>query len=177
MITGIIKSKSHKYSHLQYIFNKCLSTIYFRDRKWKFYTCRAKVRPQSTVCNDKKGISKFRGSFSGVAVDRKWNFECSGHDIVNGDTYCYWSAMANYFDLPLYYRCRSDFYLNAIESYGSNYFHDRIYNFRCCTGPDFETYGCKETPTYINNFKDNIDFSTNGGILLGLESYHDSTKE
>ena len=155
--------------------------IYFpddRDRRWKVEYCHFSYwneldKRQFIECPSGEAVNMLESIYDQGTGDRQYRFGCTR---VASSSTCSWTDYQNAFDDPVNIHC--DGYIGGIESIHSNYHEDRRWKVQCCHLKEhIDKTGCKLT-SYINDFNQKIEFKLQPDqMFVGLESYHDNSKE
>ena len=128
--------------------------------------------PLKVICADgKQGINRIRSSYSKRHRDRVFQFYCK---TVGTSSCSECKTTPNYINKRhqhINFNCPTNQILSGVESVHYNSGEDRTWKFRCCESLRYVTANCELT-SFINNFKQNFDYTIpRGKVMVGMHSF------
>ena len=114
--------------------------------------------------------------FHDYAKDRTYTYRCK--QISRKDSVCAFDQHGgdkwlNTADHELNYECPTGQFIGGIKSrHKGEPFEDREWMIKCCKNEEVELRGCRQTPHFLNDIRQNFEFSYSERIFNGLRSVH-----
>jgi len=130
-------------------------------------------------CDYDRPISRIQSEHSSWYGDRRFDYRCEAHPLLSGvSTTCRWTPdyINNHGD-SMFYSCGGASYVSGFESIHSNWYEDRRWKVKCCSGSGTCLTECDFTG-YINGWEEDMDYRVpNGHVIKTVKSEHSSWYE
>ncbi len=133
-------------------------------------------QPLNVDCHAKYGLYGINSRYSPPHRDRQFQFLCKPIATVNLK-HCSWTHYVNQWDGPLLFQCPADYVMAGVKSVHNNQKEDRLWKFKCCKAPCYQTKSCNLSP-FINSYRSMINYKAPAKkVFVGAFSFHDNRKE
>lgn len=121
-------------------------------------------------CSRGYGLYYVRSVHSNSYQDRRWTFYCR-KVVQHGYPTCT-STYANNQQQAMSFMCGKNQYIAGANSYFSSSYHDRRWQFTCCSVRNYITRDCRLT-NYVNSLDGSLSFiASTGEVITGAYSYY-----
>ena len=136
--------------------------------------CNQYDKYHSFRCPSGQAVYRVRGYHNNGKEDRIYCWYCQSQ---NGSySSCYNTGYINYFDQPVYFSCKVNYFLAGVRSYHDNKREDRRFDFTCCSINKRCITDCHDS-NWVNSYDGYMNFYAPGRVIVGAYSRHDNKKE
>jgi len=118
-------------------------------------------------CPNNRPISRIQSEHSSWYGDRRFDYRCEAHPLLSvSSTTCRWTDdWINDYEESINYSCSGAGYVSGFESKHSNWYEDRKWKVKCCSGSGTCLTECRTTG-YVNGWEGDMDFRVPNGYLI-----------
>jgi len=137
--------------------NETLSKAYLNDWDGRF----------RWACPYNRPISRIQSEHSSWYGDRRFDYRCEAHPLLSvSSTTCRWTdGWINDYEESINYSCSGAGYVSGFESKHSNWYEDRKWKVKCCSGSGTCLTECR-TSGYVNGWEADMDYSVPDGKVI-----------